>query len=499
MKIKKYEASDMREALKIVKEDLGPDAVILTTRKIMKNNNLFGKPVLEVTAAIDYVEPKRSINTNNVASYNNPSFSSSSSPKRYPPPSRKIDFTINDNPYENQRTTHMSTQTVESSTMVNNNIDMDDVVVDDILRDLSEHSNATIPPINNYYPDRDSQLAYKTYKRDFGGFNDQDNRVERRPIHEVLQEKSASSLTSIDLSTLLQDISDIKKQLVDIKNSNSMPVSVDINNRLKDSYAILCRSGVDDLIAYRFLQSIEKFMSSKLSNIQIKNQVIESLADLIPIKEDYYNLLKNKIFILVGPTGVGKTTTLAKIAAKLRLDYNQSVALITIDNYRIGAVEQLRTYADIVNIPLYAAASPSELKALVRDIRKEYDFILVDSMGRSQFDSKEINNLSEFVKIDKDVSVGLLLSMSSNPQELNDTFERFSVLEPEYLIFTKLDETRYFGSLVNIPMKRKLPLLLITSGQNVPDDMEVPDGKKIAKKILQEVPSLWNDRRAVDL
>ena len=115
-------------------------------------------------------------------------------------------------------------------------------------------------------------------------------------------------------------------------------------------------------------------------------------------------------------------------------------------------------------------------------------------MGRGQFDTNQIAGIRDFFKVDSRITTALVLSMASNHIELYDTFDRYEVLKPDYLIFTKLDETKYFGPLINIPIKKKLPLLLVTTGQNVPDDMEVPDGKKIARRMLQEIPTLWSDK-----
>jgi flagellar biosynthesis protein FlhF len=112
-------------------------------------------------------------------------------------------------------------------------------------------------------------------------------------------------------------------------------------------------------------------------------------------------------------------------------------------------------------------------------------------MGRSQYDTAQIDDLKSFLTTNPLINVALVLSMSSNHSELGDTFNRYSKLSPDYLIFTKLDETRYFGSLASLPILKKVPILLMTNGQNVPEDMEIPDGKKIAKFIFNEIPNLW--------
>ena len=522
MKIKKYEAKNMKEAMKIIKADLGPDAVILTTKKVVKNNGLgiFSSPVLEVTAAVDYDENdsrgkrfasegkglKKINNSKKVGTAGSFSqsdtvdiLSSDDENNISYPPLKRIDYTVGGNPYE-----ALSPKRVLSPSM-NNSIDDDDLDgygVDDILRDLSEHSTATIQPINNYSVEADSSSSYRSYRQQANGFNATE-RVERKPLEEVIESKkkeyssdTSSTLTPEKLSIILQDISDIKKQVSDIRYNVGPGVSVDLPSRLKEIHLVLCKSGVDDVVSYRFLKDIEKLMSDNLSNIQLKNIVMESLAKMIPIETNCFEKLKNKVTIFVGPTGVGKTTTVAKLAAKLKLEQNKNVALITIDNYRIGAIEQLSTYADIVNIPLFTASTPSGLKSLIRDLNsKDYDHILIDSMGRSQFDSQELNAIKTFTKLSDEMLVVLILSLSSNHAELGDTVERYSILNPEYLIFTKLDETRYFGTLLNVSIKRKLPILLLGTGQNVPDDIEIPNGKRIARKVLQEIPSLWNDKR----
>ena len=204
-------------------------------------------------------------------------------------------------------------------------------------------------------------------------------------------------------------------------------------------------------------------------------------------------MIKQKVLALVGPTGVGKTTTIAKIAANLSLQLKKSVALITIDNFRIGAVEQLKNYAEIVSIPLKVASSPNELEKIIYEL-KDYEYVFIDSMGRSQFDNAQIGDLRKFLEVSPLIKVALVLSMSCNHSELSDTFDRYSMLLPEYMIFTKLDETKYFGPLVNLPIKKKTPIMLLSKGQNVPDDMELPDGRKIAVQVLGEIPSLWSDK-----
>lgn len=459
MKIKKYEAANMKEALKLIKEDLGSDAVILSTKKVMKENNfgLFAKPVLEVTAASDYKAPadkKAPGRPKADTGYGNYAEAASMEPR----PAKR--------PQE------PSSGPIELR-----------------YREEDLHEDAYSQAVRSAaYSAEPAYAPQKRRKTDY-------HRPAAEPSPDKNGEKLAELINSCGLNKfadLLKDIGDIKKQISDMKTGMADNMVIDLPPRLKEYHNVFIKNGVDNLISYRFLKRVEKRMPREASNLQIKNMIVEMLADIITIAPDYAALLEKKMLAFVGPTGVGKTTTVAKIAAAMSLKYKRKVCLITVDNFRIGAVEQLKTYAEIVNIPLYVAASVQEFKRIISEVEGSYDCILIDSMGRSQFDSTQIKNIGSLLKSEEGISVALVLSMASNHKELADTLERYSALSLDYLIFTKLDETRYFGPLVNLPVMKNIPLLLVTTGQNVPDDMEVPDGKKIAKKVVQEIPSLWS-------
>jgi flagellar biosynthesis protein FlhF len=292
---------------------------------------------------------------------------------------------------------------------------------------------------------------------------------------------------------LMSDVADIKKQMMELKSALNENIVVDLPESLKENYSLMIKNGVDEIIAYKFLKRIEKRATAGLTRSQIRNLIVQLLGDLIPIEKDYFSSLSRKIVAFVGPTGVGKTTTVAKIAANLSLKLKKRVCLITIDNFRIGAVEQLKSYAEIVDIPLRVASSPAELEKILAS-SGNYDYVFIDSMGRSQYDTEQIADLRNFVNSSGNMTVALVMSMSSNHLELMETYESYSALSPEYLVFTKLDETKYFGPLVNLPIRKKTPVLLLSTGQNVPDDMEVPDGRKIAIQIIKDIPGFWSER-----
>lgn len=189
------------------------------------------------------------------------------------------------------------------------------------------------------------------------------------------------------------------------------------------------------------------------------------------------------IIALIGPTGVGKTTTIAKLAANFSLVQNRKVGLITIDTYRIAAVEQLKTYARIINVPLEVATSPEQLVEVVARMA-DREVILIDTAGRSQRDNVKIMELRQFFTAVEPHEVHLVLSSTGGEAILTETIERFGELGVDRVIFTKLDEAIGFGVVLACLNKANAALSYVTTGQDVPDDIEVGDGKSLAELIL---------------
>ena len=187
--------------------------------------------------------------------------------------------------------------------------------------------------------------------------------------------------------------------------------------------------------------------------------------------------------MLVGPTGVGKTTTLAKFASDLVLKRGRRVALITIDTYRVGAQDQLRTYADLLDVPLEVAASPAQFGALMRRY-ESYDNILIDTAGRSPGDATRIHELKGFCRAVPGLGVMLAVAATSGRAEFAAVVERFSILPIAHAVVTKLDECAAMGRLYGCLRRHHLPLNYITTGQEVPDDIVAADPAIIAGRVL---------------
>ncbi len=200
-------------------------------------------------------------------------------------------------------------------------------------------------------------------------------------------------------------------------------------------------------------------------------------------------LTGTKIWSFIGPTGVGKTTTLAKIAAHFSLQFNKRITLITIDTYRIGAIEQLKTYARILRLPLEIAPGREELQEILQRNRHQ-DLLLIDTAGRNPYQPGQLEELKNFLTVDPRVENHLVLSATTKDFDLAQIVQRFSLLPVRSYIFTKIDETEEFTSLFNQLLRYKRPVSYLTNGQRVPEDIELATKGKVASLVLNRIP--WN-------
>ena len=189
------------------------------------------------------------------------------------------------------------------------------------------------------------------------------------------------------------------------------------------------------------------------------------------------------VFMFLGPTGVGKTTTIAKLAANFHLRERLRVGLITVDTYRIAAVEQLRTYADIIDLPMEVVATPKEMRAAVQRL-SDLDLILMDTAGRSPHDEVKIQELKSILAEANADAIHLVLSSVSSESAMRKTAAKFAAVGITSVILTKLDEATGMAALVPLLRSCKLPLSYVTNGQNVPDDIEPADSQKLTRLVL---------------
>lgn len=256
---------------------------------------------------------------------------------------------------------------------------------------------------------------------------------------------------------------------------------------VKMLYQTLLDNEVHEKYANQILDELEK-ISSKGSNIDyilshIYQKLVLKFGQPKPIE---FRKSGPKVAFFIGPTGVGKTTTIAKIASRYKVDEGKKVAFLTADTYRIAATEQLRTYANILDMSLTIVYSPEEVKDAVRNL-SDCDLILVDTAGFSHKNTaqcEDVKNLVSVLSPDYQTEVYLVLSATTKYRDLQDMCNIYQTFANYKLIFTKLDETSCYGNLLNIHLYSGADLSYVTYGQNVPDDIEVFDTQKIVKKLL---------------
>ncbi len=314
--------------------------------------------------------------------------------------------------------------------------------------------------------------------------------IEAKQKRNLNDEKiETGSFDRYDYSEIKNEIEEVKQTLNEIAEHFKYKNSIQYPPILKKAFVNLVEKEVEEELANKIVRAVlTKLSGEELKNEKIvENEVLNVISSIVkftkPVKP-----LRRKTFVLafVGPTGVGKTTTVAKLAAIYKLFENARVALISADTYRIAAIEQLQTFANIANIPMDVAYTPEDMARLVRK-HQDKDIILIDTVGRNQRQSEHISELAKFIKSADPDEVHLVLSATSSYKNMIDVYNRFKLLLPNRLIFSKVDEAVCLGYILNVAYKTKLPISYITTGQNVPDDIAVAEPKVIANLIYKEV------------
>jgi flagellar biosynthesis protein FlhF len=252
------------------------------------------------------------------------------------------------------------------------------------------------------------------------------------------------------------------------------------------AFTDLIEAEVDEAIVREWIDEIRTEADDRLIGDAglVKSRVAELLEDEIkvygPIKTEAN---KCRVVALVGPTGVGKTTTIAKLAANYRLREKRRVGLITVDTYRVAAVEQLRTYADIIDLPMEVVATPREMREAVARM-SHLDLVLMDTAGRSPRDEVKIQELKSMLLEAEPDEVHLVLSSTAGAKSLISTAEKFADVGTTALLLTKLDEAHSLGHLVSLVRECQLPVSYLTDGQNVPDDIQIAEKAAMAEMLL---------------
>jgi flagellar biosynthesis protein FlhF len=307
------------------------------------------------------------------------------------------------------------------------------------------------------------------------------------PPSETPVKRSSAAMREVsDITQLKADVEDMKGMLQQLSHQLKYKHFGDLPEFLKEVYLNLLQQDVDEKFAIAITNTVLKKLHPQRieSRHGVEQLVLQTIAADFPAAPAPASRKKTRVVVLVGPTGVGKTTTIAKMAAIEKLANGKSVGLISCDTYRIGAIEQLKTFAVIADIPMQVVYRASDVAAAVKKYQK-FDVVFVDTVGRSQKAKKELAELGKIVTATKADEVHLVLSAQTNYPTLRQIVETFSAFEPTRLIFSKMDEAAIFGPLYNIMQKTKIPVSFFATGQAVPDDISVSDGMTFAKMLYQ--------------
>lgn len=300
---------------------------------------------------------------------------------------------------------------------------------------------------------------------------DREKEVEVKSREDEVKPKEVSELKIKEPSKEKEILS----QIDEMKGLLNLLIKDDKNEVDEDSTLIRLKSlDINDNIANYLISDMED-VEDKNKEIKVR---VSKMVDTIKPKS-------KGVVVLVGPTGVGKTTTIAKLAGRFALMEKKKVGLITIDTYRIGAVEQLKTYAEIMGIPFRVVINPKDMNEAVKSM-DDCEIILVDTTGRSSKNTMQIVELRAYIDKLEEKEVHLVISGTTKNSDIKAIIEGYKPLGFESLIITKLDETTTYGPILNILDMSNKPIAYITEGQSVPDDIKEADKEYIVNLILGE-------------
>ncbi len=423
MKVETITAPTMPEALQLVKQRLGSNAVIIRTRTLTQRRwlGLRRTQIIEVTAGDGAALP----------------------PRRVPAPRKPVQGSV---------------PTSASAVAAQRAYGRGTVETDQPTRNRLPSTPTTLNPTNS----------------------------PSRPGAKLMESPAVASVAMLNFAKEIDGLKTMVNSLVTEVRSRGSP---SVPEELFDHYQKLIQSEVAEEIAVDILRTVQRnARPEQLNNaIWVRERIVEQIERLIPTAGPIERRRVNgpHIVALIGPTGVGKTTTVAKLAANLKLREKKSVGLITIDTYRIAAIDQLRRYADLIGVRLEVVGSPEELPEAIAALGP-VDHVLIDTAGRSPNDTLKLNELGRFLELAEPDEVHLVLSSTCGGRATELAIERFGQLRVDKVLLTKLDEAAQMGTVLSAVRRINKGLSYITTGQDVPDDIEVGTARRIARLILGE-------------
>ncbi len=435
MKLMTFTAPSPAQALKAAQKECGEEALVVSTKQIRKKT-LTQPALYEVVVAIEdrpqKAAPRQSMQS---ASAKKRDSTATAAPKR----------------------SRSSRQEAE-----------------DVLLNISEAAKE-ISKIANVAPAKQASKSKPAFK------------VTEESVAVEAKESEALKAIRKELTGLADRVKLIQNMVWEEKK----PAGGAIPPEFAEIYRIAKQSGMDPLHLDEIMRLTLEHMPLQMrsSSETVRRYFRTLLRKMVPVRlERPLVPPQKKIMMLVGPTGVGKTTTLAKLAARYAylMDKKYKVGIITLDTYRIGAVEQLMQYAKMMRIGIEAVVDPPEFLTALQTL-SHMDIILIDTVGSSQYDKEKIEKLQQFLATNHDVGIDVSLVMGA-PTKLEDLraiYRNFSPLGIDTLIFTKLDETRGFGNIFSLVYETEKPVSYLSVGQEVPDDLMVADSDYLVECMME--------------
>ena len=439
MIVKKFQAPTEMEAIIKAREELGSTAVVLNIKSIKQRGlaRLFKKDAVEVTAALEEKDIVDGINKNKPVFDNNAASGQEAKPER----------------------------------MINQ----------------SMVSGGTSSTINLIADDNTAVSSASAIEQKLDSLH---NLLQNQGSLNSDMPSSGSQGKTVAASTYTKRMSDIKEDISGAAGENKQ-----VKERENANYKFLqliYKNLIDNEVDSRFADEIIGEIENSLKKESNLDSILAAVYQKIILKLGKPKTIemgdKAKVIFFIGPTGVGKTTTIAKIASSFKIEKEARVAFITADTYRIAAVEQLNTYASIIDCPVSVVYSVEDMNKSLSEY-KDYDLILVDTAGRSHKATEQMDELKAFIeevaqRADEfDFECYLTLSLTTKYKDLKSIADKYDDVDWA-VIFTKLDETCSVGNILNIRMLTDRPLSYTTSGQNVPDDIEVINEQGVARQLL---------------
>ena len=469
MQLKTFRGLDMKDALQAVKEELGPDAVILSTRQVQSDGGAFGlfsRPLVEVTAAVDRegARPDAPGAGNHTESGH---FGDRGDSRGETAGGDETREQYGGDVHEDRASILSHGKLVRG------------------WENLQKFRRPDPAPAGASFSDHmQSADGVQGIQEDLAQIKEELREL-RRLAGPASGEREAWKACEEDLRGV--------RRLVGTLVTNERALFIQrLTGPLETAYYWLLDTGLDADVVFTLVKELhdclpftgEQLTAALRTSVrQLMTREVKTWGPLLDAKDG------PKAVMIVGPTGVGKTTTIAKLAALYALRQKRKVALITLDTYRVAAVEQLRVYGKILGLPVDVALTCEDLAGLLRT-RKSADLILIDTAGRSPLDQLALRELKKLVGPNRQVEAHLLLSAATREADLAVVVDRFMTLPVQSVIFSKLDETTQFGSVFNVLHRTGLPLSYLSTGQRVPEDLEVGAAKLLADLLLDGLAAI---------